>query len=112
MARIATCLAAAAPRQPSCHMPSRYQLFPRDRPCAQALDPEKAFAYAMGSNKATSLAPLRLRPSPTRRRKPSIHDPSHMTVHELPMDSRMPYPLPQRLLADQPASHHSWPAAS
>ncbi|XP_044721274.1 up-regulated during septation domain-containing protein [Hirsutella rhossiliensis] len=117
MAHIASCVANAehaSPRQSPSQasssdkphawrmLPSdqqrRYQLFPKDKQLplsssGKALDPEKAFAYAMGdkTDKANAVAHLRLRPnqhSQARRRKPIPQDSSHMTtVQEVPMDS-------------------------
>lgn len=109
MAHIANCVANADQASSQPHhawrmlppdQQCRYQLFPKDRQlppsnCGKALNPEKAFAYAMADkgDKAGAVAHLRL--GPNRRRKPAAQDPSLMTtVHELPMDSRTYCPTP------------------
>ncbi|KAK2045520.1 hypothetical protein LZ31DRAFT_520945 [Colletotrichum somersetense] len=84
------------------HQPEgrKYQLFPKDRqqrPAAKGLDPEQAFAIAMGQNEKTTEKPcstsgsLRLRIKEhnlIRRRKVSIPELGPMTtVQEVPMDS-------------------------
>ncbi|KAF6818482.1 hypothetical protein CSOJ01_01862 [Colletotrichum sojae] len=76
----------------------KYQLFPKDRqrPTGKSLDPEQAFALAMGQNEKTekpcsSSGSLRLRIKEhnlIRRRKVSIPELGPMTtVQEVPMDS-------------------------
>ncbi|GKT45140.1 uncharacterized protein ColSpa_05321 [Colletotrichum spaethianum] len=84
------------------HQPEtrKYQLFPKDRqqrPPLKTLDPEQAFALAMGQNDKTekpcsSSGSLRLRIKEhnlIRRRKVSIPELGPMTtVQEVPMDSR------------------------
>ncbi|KAK1593305.1 Up-regulated during septation-domain-containing protein [Colletotrichum navitas] len=77
----------------------KYQLFPKDRPqrpAAKVLDPEQAFALAMGQNEKTekpcgTSGSLRLRIKEhnlIRRRKVSIPELGPMTtVQEVPMDS-------------------------
>jgi hypothetical protein len=81
----------------------KYQLFPKDRklpqlPSGKGLDPEQAFALAMGqtgekSEKTTAGSGLRLRINQhnlTRRRKVSVPELGPMTtVQEVAMDSRM-----------------------
>ena len=80
----------------------KYQLFPRDKQPASAsgksLDPEQAFALAMGQNgekteKTTAGTGLRIRIKEhnlIRRRKVSVPDLGPMTtVQEVAMDSRM-----------------------
>jgi hypothetical protein len=83
------------------HQPERkYQLFPKDKiasaPC-KSLDPEQAFALAMGQNgekaeKASSGPGLRIRIKEhnlIRRRKASVPELGPMTtVQEAAMDSR------------------------
>ncbi|KAK1970091.1 hypothetical protein LY78DRAFT_570657 [Colletotrichum sublineola] len=83
------------------HQPEgrKYQLFPKDRqqrPAPKGLDPEQAFALAMGQNEKTekpcsSSGSLRLRIKEhnlIRRRKVSIPELGPMTtVQEVPMDS-------------------------
>ncbi|WQF88607.1 Putative up-regulated during septation protein [Colletotrichum destructivum] len=83
------------------HQPEsrKYQLFPKDRqhrPSGKSLDPEQAFALAMGQNEKTekpcsSSGSLRLRIKEhnlIRRRKVSIPELGPMTtVQEVPMDS-------------------------
>lgn len=83
------------------HHPERkYQLFPKDKLAsspAKSLDPEQAFALAMGQNgeksdKAPNGAGLRIRIKEhnlTRRRKVSVPELGPMTtVQEVAMDSR------------------------
>ncbi len=78
-----------------------YQLFPKDKPAAtppaKALDPEQAFALAMGQNgdkseKPTAVTGLRIRIKEhnlIRRRKISVPELGPMTtVQEVSMDSR------------------------
>jgi hypothetical protein len=80
---------------------SKYQLFPKDKPAAttpgKALDPEQAFALAMGQNgekseKTTATTGLRIRIKEhnlIRRRKISVPELGPMTtVQEVSMDSR------------------------
>lgn len=83
----------------------KYQLFPKDRqqrPPNKSLDPEQAFALAMGQNDktekpCTSSGSLRLRIKEhnlIRRRKVSIPELGPMTtVQEVPMDSRKYLPF-------------------
>lgn len=84
------------------HPERKYQLFPRDRQAAagpgKALDPEQAFALAMGQNgdkseKASVGTGLRIRIKEhnlIRRRKISVPELGPMTtVQEVAMDSRM-----------------------
>jgi hypothetical protein len=87
------------------HQPEsrKYQLFPKDRklpqlPAGKGLDPQQAFALAMGetgekAEKSTTGNGLRLRIKEhnlNRRRKVSVPELGPMTtVHEVPMDSRM-----------------------
>jgi hypothetical protein len=84
------------------HPERKYQLFPRDRqPAAapgKALDPEQAFALAMGQNgekgeKSPAGTGLRIRIKEhnlIRRRKISVPELGPMTtVQEISMDSRM-----------------------
>lgn len=83
------------------HQPERkYQLFPKEKlaaPATKSLDPEQAFAHAMGQNgekseKVSNGNGLRIRIKEhtlTRRRKISVPELGPMTtVHEVPMDSR------------------------
>ncbi len=83
------------------HQPERkYQLFPKDKLASspgKSLDPEQAFALAMGQNgekaeKASSGPGLRIRIKEhnlSRRRKASVPELGPMTtVQEVAMDSR------------------------
>ena len=112
------------------HQPERkYQLFPKDKqlPAAsgKALDPEQAFALAMGQNgdkndKAAGANGLRIRIKEhnlTRRRKVSVPELGPMTtVQEVAMDSRkLEWTRQPTKTEDRPltsASHHPGPTAS
>jgi hypothetical protein len=91
------------------HQPERkYQLFPKDSKLAAAapgkpLDPEQAFALAMGQcgeklDKSSTGSGLRIRIKEhnlIRRRKVSVPELGPMTtVQEVPMDSREHYRTP------------------
>jgi len=101
----------------------KYQLFPKGPQTpvttGKALDPEQAFALAMGEKgeKSTAGAGLRIRIKEhnlIRRRKISVPELGPMTtVQEIAMDSRM-CSLRSRLLSDSSLtafSHHPWTPA-
>lgn len=106
----------------------KYQLFPKDKQlpalsAGKALDPEQAFALAMGqtgekTDKPTVAGGLRLRIKEhnlNRRRKVSVPELGPMTtVQEVPMDSRMPHSQPrlsQNLVLTN-RSYYSGPATT
>lgn len=109
------------------HQPERkYQLFPKDKLASspgKSLDPEQAFALAMGQNgektEKTSSGPgLRIRIKEhnlIRRRKASVPELGPMTtVQEVAMDSRE-FPDDSKTVgatmgANTSASNDTWPA--
>lgn len=107
----------------------KYQLFPKGKvtgPAAKPLDPEQAFAHAMGqssenSEKTSTGTGLRVRikeHSLIRRRKISVPELGPMTtVHEVPMDSReyIPYKvMPSKVIYGLLTfdSYNTWSASS
>jgi hypothetical protein len=111
--------AAPAPEQ------RRYQLFPRERQLpllnhSKPAETEKTTTIVATPKDdkpdkpfASTLRTKISQHSLVRRRKVSVPELGPMTtVHEVPMDSRMPYPSSSPSCANILRSHHSWPTSS